>query len=263
VLHATWNVLLAGARDSAAASGAALLLATLLMAPAALATGGVEGGALPYIAASSALELVYFGLLARAYAGGELSVVYPVARGSAPVLVLAIGAVALGVDPSALEAAGVALVAAGVLIVRRPADGAAAPGRDVAFGLAIGLCIAGYTLVDSEGLEHARPLAYLELTLIPTAAVYCGVLIARGGGADLRAAIGPRAALTGALVFGAYALVLAALELAPAAPVAAVRESSVVIAAFMAAAFLHERVGPARLAGSMLVAAGVAAVALG
>jgi drug/metabolite transporter (DMT)-like permease len=256
-------VLLAGARDSIAASGAALVLATLLLAPLALATGGVESAALPYIAASAALELVYFGLLARAYGGGELSVVYPVARGSAPVLVLIIGAVALGADPSALEAVGVALVATGVLIVRRPADEGSAPWRDVAFGLAIGLCIAGYTLVDSEGLDHARPLAYLELTLLPTTVVYCAVLIATGGGEDLRAAIGPRAALTGALVFGAYAMVLAALQLAPAAPVAAVRESSVVIAALMAAVFLHEGVSPARLAGAGLVAAGVAAVAVG
>jgi drug/metabolite transporter (DMT)-like permease len=256
-------VLLAGARDSSAASGAALVLATLLMAPLALATGGVESGALPYIAASSALELVYFALLARAYGEGELSVVYPVARGSAPVLVLAIGTVALGADPSALEAAGVALVAVGVLMVRRPADGAVEPWRDVAFGLAIGLCIAGYTLVDFEGLDHARPLAYLELTLLPTATVYCAVLVATGGGEDLRAAIGPRAALTGALVFGAYAMVLGALELAPAAPVAAVRESSVVIAALMAAVFLHERVSPARLAGAAIVATGVAAVAIG
>jgi drug/metabolite transporter (DMT)-like permease len=77
----------------------------------------------------------------------------------------------------------------------------------------------------------------------------------------MRAELRPRTLLTGAFVVGAYGCVLAALRLADAAPVAAVRESSVVIAAFMAAVFLHERVGPRRVAGAALVVAGVAAIA--
>ena len=91
VLHAGWNVLLAGSRDSIAATGALLLFGTLLLAPVALVTGGVSASAAPYIAASAVLELVYFTLLARAYRDGELGVVYPVARGSAPVVVLVLG----------------------------------------------------------------------------------------------------------------------------------------------------------------------------
>ncbi len=71
-----------------------------------------------------------------------------------------------------------------------------------------------------------------------------------------------RTALTAAATFGAFLMVLAAFRLAPAAPVAAVRETSVVIAALLAAAFLHELVGPRRVAGALLVAAGVAAIVL-
>src|ERR687895_168238 len=89
-LHALWNVLLAGSRDSVAATGGLLLFCALLLAPFAF-IGDLSPDALPFVAASAALELVYFVLLARAYAGGELGVVYPTARGLAPVLVLAAG----------------------------------------------------------------------------------------------------------------------------------------------------------------------------
>jgi uncharacterized membrane protein len=257
LLHAGWNVLLAGSRDSVAATGALLAFGTLLLAPAALITGsGVSSAALPFVAASAALELAYFVLLARAYREGELSVIYPVARGSAPVVVLALGVVGLGMRVSAVAALGVVLVAAGVL--------ALAPGRrrrrDVLFGLGIGLAIAGYTLVDSEGLAHADPLAYLFLVAAVCAVTYNGGLVASGQGGQLKAELNSRSALTAAAVFGAYALVLAALELAPAASVAAVRESSVVIAALFAWLFLGE---PRRLGAAGLVAGGVAAIALG
>ena len=270
VLHAGWNVLLAGSRDSVAATGALLAFGALLLAPAALLTGaGVSSAALPFVAASAALELAYFVMLAYAYRDGELGVIYPVGRGSAPVVVLALGAIGLGVGVSWIAALGVALVAAGVLLLasrseRRVTRAMAAKvdarrNRDVLFGLAIGLAIAGYTLVDSEGLDHADPLAYLFLVATVCAVAYCGGLVATGQGGELRKALNPRSLLTAAAVFGAYAMVLAALELAPAASVAAVRESSVVIAAVFAWLFLGE---PRRLTAAALVAAGVATIAL-
>src|SRR5918999_99715 len=121
-LHALWNVLLAGSRDSVAATGALLLFGVVLLAPAALLSGGFSSGALssealPFVAASAALELAYFVLLARAYRSGELGVVYPVARGSAPVLVLGAAVFGLGKGVSVLAAVGVVLVAGGVLIL--------------------------------------------------------------------------------------------------------------------------------------------------
>lgn len=264
VLHASWNVLLAGARDSEAATAVATLAGVALLIPVAVATGGVQSAALPFAAASAALHVAYLGLLARAYRAGEVSVVYPVSRGSAPVLVLAVGAVALGEGASGIQVAGVLAVSAGVFLVqsRRAAHGRYER-RDLLFGLAIGVVIAGYTLVDAEGVDRAQAPAYLALLLAPAAVVYASALWITGRGPELRAELRPRAVLTGALLVGAYGVVLAALRLADAAPVAAVRESGVVIAALMAAAFLHEPVGPRRLAGAALVAAGVAAVALG
>ena len=253
VLHATWNVLLAGARDSEAATAVATLAGVVLLAPVALATGGVSDAALPFAAASAALHVAYLALLARAYVGGEVSVVYPVSRGTAPVLVLIFGAIVLGEDATAAQAAGVAGVSAHARLAR----------RDLLFGIGIAMTIAAYTLVDAEGVDHARAPAYLFLLLAPSAAVYAAAMALGGHASQMRDELRPQAFLIGACIVGAYGSVLAALRLASAAPVAAVRESSVVIATLLAAAFLHERVDGRRLSGALLVVAGVAAIALG
>jgi drug/metabolite transporter (DMT)-like permease len=263
-LHASWNVLLAGARDSEAATAVATLCGVALLAPVALVTGGVSSEALPFAATSAALHVGYLALLARAYQDGEVSVVYPVSRGTAPVLVLAFGALVLSEGATAVQVAGVFAVSAGVFAVgARRGTVAADPHvrRNLMFGLAIALTIAAYTLVDAEGVDHAQAPAYLFLLLAPSSAVYAAALALRGR--DLRAELRPRAWLTGAFVVGAYGSVLAALRLADAAPVAAVRESSVVIAALLAAVFLHEEVDRRRLSGALLVVGGVAAIALG
>src|SRR4029078_3561652 len=88
VLHAAWNVILARARDVQAATTVALVLSTVLFAPVAAATWDVRAAALPWVPASAGLEVVYFALLTTAYGRSDVSLVYPVARGSAPVLVL-------------------------------------------------------------------------------------------------------------------------------------------------------------------------------
>jgi drug/metabolite transporter (DMT)-like permease len=260
-MHASWNVLLAGARDSEAATAVATLCGCALLLPVALAVGGVSAAALPFAGASAALHVGYLSLVGRAYAGGQVSVVYPISRGTAPVLVLAFGGAFLAEHVSALGVAGVCLVAAGVFLVgaRAPANDPAA--RDVLFGLAIAATIAAYTLVDAEGVDHAQAPSYLALLLTPSALIYALVLATNGRGDAMRAELRPRSWLTGAFVVGAYGCVLAALRLASAAPVAAVRESSVVIAAALAAVFLHEPVGRGRFGGAALVVAGVAAIA--
>lgn len=259
-LHALWNVLLAGARDTDAATAVMLLAAIVLFAPAAAVTWRVEWQAAPYIAGSAAFELAYFALLARAYSRSELSLVYPLARGIAPVLVLAVSVVALGVATSALEAGGVVLVGLGVMLVRglrRSADP-----RGVALALTIGACIAAYTLLDKEGIAHAGAITYLELVTIGPAIAYAGAMLARKGAPALRAELRPRTIIAALGLFGAYALVLVALDLAPAAPVAAVRESSVLIATLLAVLVLKERVSPVRAGGAALIVAGIVLVGL-
>jgi drug/metabolite transporter (DMT)-like permease len=257
-LHAGWNVVLRGSEDVEARTAVVLGLSLLLFAPVAAATWSVSWAVAPYVAASAALEGLYFALLVAAYRRRELSVVYPVARGSAPLLVLLGTAIVLGRHVSAAAAAGVCLVAVGVLLVR----GIGRRTEGVLVALAIGCAIAGYTLVDKEGLRHAASLPYLELVMLPVGLVALPVVAARRGVQALRAELGPGTVVTAAASFGAYALVLAALRLAPAPEVAAVRETSIVIAAVLAGSFLRERVGPERLAGAVAVAAGVGLIAL-
>jgi drug/metabolite transporter (DMT)-like permease len=252
LVHAVWNMLLAGARDSQAATGVAMAVGCLAFAPVAVAGWDVRPGAWPFVVASAALELLYFALLALAYSRFELSAVYPLARGSAPVIVLLVSVVALGASLSFAAVAGVLAVAAGVVLAR--GAGAGQP----LLALAVGAAIAGYTLVDKEGLRHADPLPYLELVLVVPALAYLAWI----GRRRAWVALGWRAGVAGVGMFGAYALVLAALRLAAAAPVAAVRETSIVIAVLLGALVLHEPVGRRRAAGAVAIVAGVAAIAL-
>jgi len=259
VLHATWNALLAHSRDVRAATTVALVVAVLLFAPAAAGTWRVEAGGVPWIVASASLELVYFLLLTAAYQRSDLSLVYPIARGSAPVLVLA-GATLAGAALGAWQAVGVVLVGGGVILVRGVQG--TVDRRGVALSLAIGAAIAGYTLVDKEGIAHASTLAYLELVLAPVALATLILQLATGGTPSIRRATSWSAALAGVLSFAAYALALAALKIADAASVAAVRETSVLFAVALGAILLRERVSLARIAGAALVVGGVALVAL-
>jgi drug/metabolite transporter (DMT)-like permease len=259
-VHALWNVLLARARDPEAATAVALLVAIVAFAPAAAATWDVHAAVWPFVLATGAFELAYFALLAAAYRRAPLSVVYPLARGTAPVLVLVIGVAVLGKGTSWGQAGGVCLVGAGVLLVRGLTRSANA--RGVAFGLAIACCIASYTLIDKYGVRHAGPIPYLELSMLGPSIVYAGGVARVRGLPALRAGLGPANVVAGLATFGAYALVLAALQRASAASVAAVRETSVVLTAVLAGTVLRERVGPGRLAGAALVAGGVALLSL-
>lgn len=260
VLHSFWNILLARARDPESATAVALLAAVVVFAPVTALRFDAEWDVWPFIAVTSMLQLLYFALLATAYRKAELSFVYPVARGVAPAVVLVVSVVALGYATSPTQVVGVVLVGAGVLLVRglrRTADSQALP-----FALGIACVIASYTLLDKSGITHASPITYLELSMIPAALGYAGATIAVKGRARVRAELGASTVLAGLLSFVAYALVLAALERASAASVAAVRETSVVMATAVAAFVLHERVSWARLAGSVLVVVGIALLAL-
>ncbi|MGA8460210.1 MAG: DMT family transporter [Streptosporangiaceae bacterium] len=258
VSSAVWNLLVKQSRDTEAVTAVALAIGVILFSPA-LAFGHIPLAAWPYLVASAALEFIYFTLLAAAYRRAELSLVFPLARGFAPVLVLLIGLVALHDHASAGELAGVLLVAVGATAVRgiKIAGGFA----DTGIALLIAVCIAGYTLVDKHGVSLASPAAYLEAVMALLVLPYL-TLVARSRGLQaLRRELRPRTAVIGIGIIGGYALALFGLRLAAAAPVAAVRESSVVIGTALAAIVLRERVGPARFCGACLVAAGVTVLA--
>ena len=168
-LHALWNLLLARAPDVQAATAVALVVGVVAFAPVAALAWEADAEVIPFLVVTALLQLTYFFLLSTAYSRAELSFVYPIARGSAPVLVLVGGLAILSESATATQVAGVVLVACGVLLVRG-VRGPAAFG-DLALALAIGVCIASYTLLDQRGIEHASPVVYQELSMIPVTLV--------------------------------------------------------------------------------------------
>src|SRR4051794_24877573 len=253
-------MLVARARDPQAATALGGVIGALLLIPFALVTWRVDSAALPFAAASAAIHVAYFAFLARGYALGELSTVYPLARGTAPVLVLVGAAGVPGDSPSPLQAVGVVAVGAGVLMVRGLARDADRAGE--LLGLLVGVTIAAYTVVDKSGVGHAAALPYLLLLEGPSALVYLA-MVTRSRGRGVLDELRWLTVVTGIGMVGAYGLVLAALQRGPAAGVAGTRETSILIATMYGALVLGERVTRGRALGAVAIVAGVAAVALG
>ncbi len=262
-VHAGWNLLLGRADDSEAATSAAMLVGAVVFAPVALVSGHVTAAAWPFLVASNLLELGYIAVLARAYNEGRASAVYPIARGSAPVLVL-LASIVLGRGADAAQLVGVGLVAGGVVLLRARASSERGVSRaGLLLGLAVGTCIAGYTLVDKSGLQHASPLPYLELAMIGPALGYFALVVHRSGISAVCRAVNRSTVAAGVGLFGAYGLVLLALARSAAAPVAAVRETSVVILTVMSAVWLHETVRRRQWVAVIVIGVGIATLALG
>jgi drug/metabolite transporter (DMT)-like permease len=258
-VHALWNQLLAHSDDIHLRTGVGMLVGAVAFLPVALVDRRVEPVGWVLAGVSTAFELAYFALLATAYTRAPLGVVYPAARGSAPVLVLLVSALVLGRPVSAVGVLGILLVVTGVALVRGAAVRVRL--RDLGLALAVGGCIAGYTLVDAAGVRHAAPAAYIEIVYATVALVYCAVAARVAGVRALRGVLDRRTATAGLGIVAAYGLVLVALTLAPAPAVAAVRETSVVIVLLLAAR--TERVTRRQAAGALTVCAGVACVVLG
>ena len=152
VVHALWNLVVARSRDRQAVTAVAIAVGVIAAAPFAILRWHVEPEAWLFITVSSILELIYFWLLTTAYGRAEMTLVYPIARGTAPVIVLLVSVLALGVGTSLGQAVGVGLVGLGVVLVRGMRG--AAHWSDVAMALAVAGSIAAYTLVDTVSYTH-------------------------------------------------------------------------------------------------------------
>lgn len=218
---------------------------------------------------SGLLHTVYGVVLQGGYRRGDLSLVYPVARGVGPLVTLVVAVVLLGERPAPLSVLGALAVVAGIAVISLPGPGAAIRDRSRAglgWGAATGLTIAAYTLWDSFAVTALAvpPLPYFTISLLfqmlslaPRAARSPGDVLALW-----RAHRG--AVLTVAVLSPlAYVLVLEAMRLAPVALVASTRETSIVFGALLGSLVLGEPGGPRRTAGSVIVLAGIAFVALG
>jgi len=256
VLHAAWNLLLGRARDVQAAAAATFLVSVAIALPFALVWWHADRAVWPYALASTVLESLYVVALAAAYRRSEVSFVYPLTRGLAPLLVLGFAVVWLGHRASPAETAGVLLVAAGVVLVR----GLGGRGDTAALVLTatIAATIAAYTLVDRAGIHRAGALTYFVLTLVGPCLVYPPLVGVRA----IRRELGWAVVAAGIANLGSFTLGLLALRHGSAAAVLAVRSSSVVIATALAGRLLAEQVSRTRLAGSVLVFAGIVLLAV-
>ncbi len=261
LLHAIWNSLAKTTRDQLAGF-AVLNLTTLGICLVALVlVSGPAPASRPFIALSAVLHVGYQLGLMSSFRVGELSQVYPLARGVAPLLVAAFAAAVVGERLGAVQLCGVVLVSCGLASLafggRRP-TGAERPA--IVSALTTGAFIAAYTVTDGLGVRRAgTTLGYATwLFLLESTAMVLIALAWRGRA--LGAAARPtwlRAADGGALSVAAYGLVLWAQTRGTLAAVAALRETSVVMAAAIGTLFLRERFGRLRVLAACLVAVGI------
>jgi drug/metabolite transporter (DMT)-like permease len=274
--HAGWNLLAKTASangDSAAFVWLSAVWGATLLAPAALVVlvvspGQLGGEALLFIAGSGALHAGYFLALQRGYQEGDLSLVYPLARGLGPLLSTVAAIAFLGERPSALSLAGAAIIVASVLsLAGNPFRLAGSHAEQAAlYACLTGVLIAGYTLWDKHAVGNLglSPIVYLGGTEVCIATLLT-LLVARRRGAARAAWKRDRlpAFGVGSLSAVAYVLVLYALARAPVSFVAPAREVSILIGAALGAQLLSEGDRRRRLLCAGAIVVGVAALAIG
>ena len=304
VLHLAWNVRLKTAGDPLRTATIGMLAASVAIVPVGIVVWWIEGRvALPVEGivlgiASGVVEAAYFILLSAAYKRGDLSVVYPVARGTAPLLAVAFGVGVLGERLGVTGSVGVVLLLVGFLWLQRPwraiaaarlaghaaqaaAGGAgagagggagiraAAADSAILFALATGVMIATYTAIDRVGTRQIDPFPYAAI-LWATCSVVLVLWVAFVAGGDLLR-YGPeaarRAAVGGYLTLAAYLCILVALSVAPLSGVAPLRESATVFAAAWGSVRMGEATDRSeavrRVAASVLIVGGALLLAVG
>jgi drug/metabolite transporter (DMT)-like permease len=259
--HAGWNALLKLRVAPVVATVLVAVAAGALVLPLLPLTPLPAAAAWPYLVASAIIHVAYFVTLAEAYRWGDLSQVYPIARGTAPLLTAALASLWLNEALGAFGWAGIVVLAAGILLLtfkgaRRPER---LDYRAVAFAFATSLTITAYTLIDGIGARRAESaLAYTVWLFIGDGimmAIYGWLRIGPALVKDFRAHW-PIATAGAALSTAAYAIVIWAMTVAPIALVAALRETSVLFAALFGTLLLREPVLPVRLLAALLVVTG-------
>lgn len=265
LLHATWNSLAHAVSDRLV--GFALIgLADMVGGGLMVAFAGLPpAAAWPFIAASAALHVVYNLLLLASYEMGEFSQMYPLARGTSPWVVALVSVVVLGRELPLHELAGVLAVSAGlialVFIGGRPHR------KDVpALTAAVlcGLAIASYTVIDGLGVMQAPLFAYTGWMFLlqgPPIAIIAAIRRGRRLPSAVRATFVPGFA-GGVISIAAYTIVLWAQTSGALAPIAALRETSIIFGALIGAVFLGERLGAKRAIAAAVVLAGVVLISL-
>jgi drug/metabolite transporter (DMT)-like permease len=260
--HAGWNALLKLDAEPVVATALVAAASGMVAVPFAALVGVPQLAAWPYVLASVAIHIVYYLALAQAYRFGDLGHVYPIARGSAPLLTALISTLWLKEDIGRYGFAGIALLTGGVLLlaIRGGRHLGRFDSRSVGFALLTSLTISAYTLVDGLGARTSgSALQYAVWLFILSGAsmaaygyVTVGPRLARDFARNWKVAIGGAVLST-----AAYAIAIWAMTVAPIALVAALRETSVLFAAVLGVVLLREPLLAARVVAACFVVAGM------
>ena len=265
VTHAAWNALAHSIKDQLISFGLIGIGAAVVAVPLIATVTVPRAGSRPFLLASVAIHVFYTLLLMRSFTYGDFGQVYPLARGVSPLVVTAAAAVFAAEAPTLPQATGIGVISAGmatlVLAGRREAIAAGKPSRAAllaAFGT--GLTIAAYTVVDGIGVRKSgSPAGYIAWLMLLTSLGVPAWATARRRRAlrEVPPAVALAGLAAGALSVLAYGLVLWAQTRGALAPIAALRETSVIFGALIAAIAFREPFGRTRIIAAALVAAGI------
>jgi len=264
LLHAVWNAIVKSAADRTTTLGLVALGHVIPGAIMVLTLPLPNAESFPYILISTVVHFGYYFMLGKAYQHGDLSVVYPIARGIVPALV-SLWAMLLVGEVLPLQAwAGIALIAVGIQLSNWQALRSGVGRSALLFALGTGVCISIYSVFDGIGVRLSGNTlsywawgAFLHLFI----AGFVGVRRRRTL-AELPAKVWVVGLLGGLVSMAAYGLVLYAKNFAPLGAVSALRETSVIFAALIGFIFLHEGNWMRRLGAAVLMAGGVALIGL-
>ncbi|MBI2939918.1 MAG: EamA family transporter [Chloroflexi bacterium] len=270
--HAGWNYLAKASGDKLVFSGSFTALAAVLYLPVALyyaVRAPISSEAWLYIAGTMVLHVVYFWLLSAAYARADLSIVYPVARGTGVLLIPPLAVIALGERISLPAAGAIALIFVGLIGVHTRGQGTALRGLAISFGepgarlaLLTGIVIATYSIWDKQGVQLVAPPLYNYFVFLSVGLLICPTLLRRRDKlwAELERGVW-RIVAAAVLSPIAYLLVLTALSISPVSYVGPAREIGIVVGALLGAVALREPDWRQRILGSSIIVVGVALLA--
>jgi len=269
LLHTTWNLLLKQAGEKYIATWWAILLGSAVFLPFLFFTGLPARETWSLLLISVLVEIAYYITLSSAYRETDFSLVYPLARGTAPALIAIWSVVFLGEKLSLIGILGLAVIVLGLFIVTGgnlfQARTAPPPVRGVALALFLALLISIYSTIDGAAVKHTPAFSYAVMIFFLAPVFTTPLLFRVYGWHTLKSELSThwvRIVSVGLLTVCAYLLALAAYGMAQVSYVGAVREVSVVLGALAGWQFLGERLGGWRVAGSVIIFAGILLIAV-
>jgi len=263
LLHASWNAMIKGGGEVLHDTAGIVVGAMLIGLPFLFVVPVPPAAAWPFIIASVVVHLAYYWLMISAYRAGDLSLVYPLMRGVAPLITAIAGIAVLGEMPAPVAWAGMLLISGGVFLLGYRALGHAPSRAAVGFALANAAVIALYTLIDGRGARvSGNAWSYIVWLFVLDGIPFSLWMLATRREtfiAHLRRR-SRRALAGGGLSAAAYAISVWAMTKAPVALVASLRETSVLFATLIGARLLRERLTARRWSGVIAVVLGVLAL---